>query len=382
MATAYEFIQYRPEHKALLAELQRELLSSDTERNRRYLEWKYERTTDGAAGLIYLACQDGRPVGMRGFHEATLEASTPTQAFRVLIAGDAVIAPPHRNRGLVSRIVKLAENELAPRGRPYLMSLGGANQVNMIGLLALGWRSAGAVRPVGRVTTRAHAGHWLSRKLGSQRVLWRFDWPHLLASADQRHLFRRLDAARAGRAASGNAVPITLESVPRVDEMAELVERLGHDGRIRYRRDREYLDWRLRDPSKEYRFLYWDESRLEGYLVLSRRASDLGKWQRVYVADLEATDARIRSALLSAAIQWGRFPELMTWSASLSDGEVRLLREHGFVPVDQADTARGCPCVLVRPLGSEVRSSDWLLGGRQILDISNWDLRVLYSMRG
>jgi hypothetical protein len=38
----------------------------------------------------------------------------------------------------VSRIVKLAENELAPRGRPYLMSLGGANQVNMIGLLALG----------------------------------------------------------------------------------------------------------------------------------------------------------------------------------------------------------------------------------------------------
>ena len=75
-----------------------------------------------------------------------------------------------------------------------------------------------------------------------------------------------------------------------MDAMAELVERLGHDGRIRYRRDREYLDWRFRNPTSEYRFLYWEESRLEGYLVLSRRVSDLGAWYRVYIADLEATD--------------------------------------------------------------------------------------------
>ena len=366
----------------MLAELQKQLLSSDAELNARYLDWKYEKTADRAEGWIYLACHEGRPVGMRGFHEATLEAGTPTRAFRVLIAGDALISAPHRNRGLVSRIVKLAEKELTPRGHPYLMSLGGANQVNMFGLLSLGWKSAGAVQPVGRVTMRARAGHWLSEELSGLRVLWRFDWKRLLASADQRHLFRRLDAARAGRAGRGTAAPITLESRPRVDAMAGLIERLGHDGRIRYRRDREYLDWRFRDPSKEYRFLYWDESRLEGYLVLSRRASDLGGWQRVFVSDLEATDARIRRALLSAAMSWGRFPELVTWTASLSHDETRLLQDHGFSPVDRADTARGCPCVLVRPLGEGARSPEWLLGGRQILDISSWDIRVLYSMRG
>jgi hypothetical protein len=364
---------------AMLAELQTELLSSDATLNAHYLAWKYEKTADRAEGAIYLACREGRPVAMRGFHEATLEAGTPTRIFRLWIGGDAVVSASHRNRGLVSQIVKRAEAELAPLGHPYLVSLGGANQVNLFGLVALGWRSAGAVRPVGRLTERARAERWLSDALSRQRVLWRFDWPRLLASADQRHLFRRLDASAAGRAGAG---PITLASQPRMDAMAELVERIGHDGRIRYRRDRAYLDWRFRDPTKEYRFLYWDESRLEGYLVLSRRASDLGKWQRVYVADLEATEPGIRRALLSAATKWGRFPELVTWTASLAHAEIDLLEEHGFVPVDLADAARGCPCVLVRPLGTAARSPEWLLGDREILDISNWDVRVLYSMRG
>jgi len=377
----YELVKYRPEHKAMVADLQRELLSSDSRLNTRYLEWKYERTPDPRDAFIYLAVHQGKPVGMRGFHEATLEAGTPTRAFSVLIAGDALISTAHRNRGLVSRIMRAAETDQAVSGYPYFVSIGGANRVNMFGLLSLGWRSAGHVQPVGRITVRARAGYWLSGALSRQRVLWRFDWRRLLASADQRDPFRHLDASRTDRG-PGNRLPIAVESRPRLDAMAELVERLGHDGRIRYRRDRDYLDWRLRNPVNHYRFLYWDESRLEGYLVLSRRASDLGGWQRVYVADLEATDLRIRSALLSAALNRGRFPELVTWTASFSDAEVQMLEGLGFVPVDLVDTVRGCPGILVRPVQKGLPSEEWELGTRHLLDIENWDIRVLYSMRG
>src|SRR5262249_16949996 len=202
-----------------------------------------------------------------------------------------------------------------------------------------------------------------------------------LASPAQRAPFRHLAASRTDRG-PGNRLPIAVESRPRLDAMAELVERLGHDGRIRYRRDRDYLDWRLRNPVNHYRFLYWDESRLEGYLVLSRRASDLGGWQRVDVADLHATDLRIRSALLSAALNRGRFPELVTWTASFSDAEVQMLEGLGFVPVDLVDTVRGCPGILVRPVQKGLPSEEWELGTRHLLDIENWDIRVLYSMRG
>jgi len=381
VTTEYEFVRYRSEHKAMVADLQKELLSSDDQLNTRYLEWKYEKTPDRRDAFIYLACHQGKPVGMRGFHEAMLEAGTPTRAFPVLIAGDALISAPHRNRGLVPRIMRLAEKDLAQSGYPYFVSVGGANRVNMMGLLTLGWRSAGQVQPLGRVTTRARAGHSLSRALSRQRVLWRFNWTRLLASAGQRNPFRNLDGANT-HSNREMAPAVTLEKSPRVDAMAELVERLGHDGRIRYRRDREYLDWRFRDPTKEYRFLYWEEaSRLEGYLVLSRLVSDLGGWYRVYIADLEATDMRIRSALLSAALRRGRFPELVTWTTSLSDPEVRLLESHGFVPVDQVDTSRGCPSILVRPLGNDRARAESVAGSRSLLDIRHWDIRVVYSMR-
>src|SRR4029453_13980975 len=104
--------------------------------------------------------------GMRGFRAATLEAGTPTRSFPVLTAGDALIATPHRNRGLVAQIMKLAEADLARCGCPYLVSLGGANRVNMLGLLALGWRSAGGVLPAGRIAARAQARHRLRGGLG------------------------------------------------------------------------------------------------------------------------------------------------------------------------------------------------------------------------
>ena len=157
MTTEYELVRYRPEHKAMVADLQKELLSSDDRLNTRYLEWKYERTPDRRDSFIYLAFHKAQPVGMRGFHEATLEAGTPTRTFPVLIAGDALISTPHRNRGLVPRIMKLAEADLAQSGYPCLVSLGGANRVNMLGLLTLGWRSAGA-GPTGRPGDDARAG--------------------------------------------------------------------------------------------------------------------------------------------------------------------------------------------------------------------------------
>jgi hypothetical protein len=277
--------------------------------------------------------------------------------------------------------MKVADADLAGSGYAYLASLGGANRINTLGLLTLGWRSAGGLRPTGRVTMRARFGRNLHRVMARLPVLWRFSDGRFFASAAQRSPFRHLDALQSGRG-PGKGLPITLARRPQVDAMVELVERLGHDGRVRYVRDREYLSWRFQNPISEYRFLYWQESRLEGYLVLSRRASDLGGWDRVYIADLEASDMRVRSELLAAAIRWGRFPELVTWTASLSDEECRLLGSQGFAPVDPEDTSRGCPCILLRPLRNDRPDTDWRLGTTRLLDIGNWDMRVLYSMRG
>lgn len=381
MSTEYEIVKYDSGHKRPVAELQRQLWSSDTRLNTRYLEWKYERNPYLRESLIYLALHRGAPVGMRGFHEARLEAGAPSRAYPVLIAGDAFITPAHRNRGLVTRIMQAAYADLATRDHRYFVSLGGANRINAVGLMALGWKSAGALQPLGRITPQAQRTTRVRQMVKRLPLLWRYSDARFLAAADQRNPFRRLDALERGRGPR-EQLPIAVERQPRLPAMVELIERLGHDGRIRYVRDRDYLTWRYQNPLSDYRFLYWEEARLEGYLVLSRRMSDIGAFDRVYIADLESTSMRVRKALLAAAIRWGRFPEFVAWTASLSNEELELLKGEGFAPVDRDDAARGVPAVMVRPLDGTLAASQWNLGERRILDANNWDVRVLCSMRG
>jgi hypothetical protein len=50
--------------------------------------------------------------------------------------------------------------------------------------------------------------------------------------------------------------------------------------------------------------------------------------------------------------------------------------------VDREETARGLPCLLLRSIGLEPPSEDWILAGRRLLDLSLWDLRLIYSMYG
>jgi Acetyltransferase (GNAT) domain len=380
MGTGFEIVKYSPEFKLEVAELQKQLWSSDPDLNARYFEWKYGSDPLVREPHVYLALHRDKVVGMRGFHEARLEAGAQRRTFPVLIAGDALVSFEHRNRGLVSSILKMAYADLADRAHDYFLSLGGASRINALGLMALGWKSGGGLQPVGRISAAAKRRRRVRQALKRLPLVWRWSESPSLFGASQRIPFRHLDGERPGHGPAGD-LPIAVETSPRLDAMVALVERLGHDGRIRYVRDRGFLAWRFRSPLGDYRFLYWEEQHLEGYLVLCARASDLGSFGRVYVADIVASTPRVRAGLLDAAIRCGRFPELVTWGATLSADECGDLDSRGFVPVDPEDRARGCPCILVRPLRNAAAAGDWSLGDRRLLDMTNWDVRPLFSMR-
>ena len=78
----------------------------------------------------------------------------------------------------------------------------------------------------------------------------------------------------------------------------------------------------------------------------------------------------------------GAFAELVTSTASLDADTRDLLRRRAFTPIDEADAARGVPGVLIRPVRDDALRTNWTIGGRRLLDLANWDLRMLYSMHG
>ncbi len=375
MSGALEITRYRSEHKEAVAQLQTVLWSPDPAANRRYLEWKYEANPWATAPRIYLGLRDGVVVGMRGFYESRWEVGTPVRVVAVPLADDQAIAAGERNTGLVAQIMRAALADLAAEGVDYVFSLS-AGSVTLLGSLAQGWKSAGKHEPMVRREPGVHRRAAVRERIRNMPVLWR--WSGLVRSADERRPFRRLDAAP-----SPSGVAIARE--PRPDAMAELCARRGHDGRLRHVRSREYLAWRFANPMYEYRFLYRAQGeRLDGYLVLRAQKMRLHPTPRVCIADLEGSDARVRAELLAAAIDTGRFAELVAWGARISPHERALLAERGFEPLEPARGVRGVrggPCALVRATRAS-GEAEWSLGAHALLDPASWDLRMLDSMAG
>jgi GNAT superfamily N-acetyltransferase len=376
MTAAYEIVRYRPDLREGVLRLQTHLWGLDRSLNEANLAWRHEQNPYRREPLIFLGLCAGEVVGMRGFVATRWEAGSPTETFEALYTTDFAIAPEHRDRGLVSQMMETAFRELRDEPYAYAVNLS-AGRVTHLASLASGWKRAGLMEPVGRRCLRAAALLRVRGRLSRIPLVGGSAARLAVRASGALAPFSRLDrkqARRQGRLGPG----VTIGRAARCEEMAELVSRLPFDGRIRHVRDERFFAWRFRNPFRSYRFFYWDEERLEGYLVLQTGRPPLG---RVHVVDWEARDESVLSGLLDAVFECGRYPELVAWSAAIPLAARSLLVQSGFEPVDREKTARGFPCVLVRPI-REQHAEDWTVAGRSLIDPANWDMRMIYSNHG
>jgi GNAT superfamily N-acetyltransferase len=383
MRDEYAIIQYRPEHKNDVVELQKHLWSPRSDLNRSYLEWKYEQNPYRQEPLIYLALCDGRVVGMRGMLGAMWEAGTPPKTFLGICTEDSVIHPDHRNRRLSTKIMKTAFEDLAAHGHQYLYSLSAA-PVTFISSLAMGWKNVGPFELQALRSRRAERFEILSKQVSKMRFFWRWAdrLPGHLWATRRKPLHELRDCPSICQ--QTERFRIVLGKSPRAGDMADLVARMEYDGRIRHVRDREYLSWRFLNPHSRYLFLYWEEEMLEGYLVLQEYVSEFRSRAQVNIVDWEGTSREVRANLLHAAVGLCPFPDLNIWTSTLPEESKSLVRDAGFRPVHEATagTKDIPPSLLVRSLQAGVPAADWSLEDRRLLDMANWDMRMVYSMNG
>ena len=362
MDTKYEIVKYRPELKSQVVELQTHLWSPDLDVNAAYLEWKYEQNPYSDTQLIYMALHGEKVVGMMGMYGPRWQIGHSSQVLPVLCPGDLVVAPEHRRRGLFTRITETALNDLAS-GHTYAFTLD-AGRTSLPGFLAMGWRSIGSLQTMYRESISHRVSKYAGKRL-------------FLSSAEKEHPFHSLDRNCEQRRLEISPC-VSVQQTPRPEAMAELVERIGNDGRIRHVRNQQYFAWRFQNPLSLYRFLFWEDARLEGYLIL--QTSVYTDRVRVSIVDWEANNMQVRADLLQAAIQRGNFVDLRTWSATLPPEAKTLLQNSGFNSLDETGSITGSySTVLVRPVHDEMLKADWVFAGRRLLDLANWKLRMIYS---
>jgi GNAT superfamily N-acetyltransferase len=367
-------VPYSAEHKPLVAELTRHLLSPDPRLNERYLDWKYRQNPYIRDPLIYLAFVGDKLAGMRGAFGSLWEVGDPVEFFTLPYVDDLVIDPAFRGQGLHRVIMNFVLRDLAERGYPYVVNLS-AGKVTARASTNMRWRDAGRVRALYRRTLRKTAADFLTDRARPMPLVWRWaDDLSALAGRSGDHLFDRLDTRFSVKGQRrGDASPF-MQRTPLIREMSELVARLPRDGRIRHVRDDTFFAWRFANPMYDYRFLYIGRERLRGYLVLQRSSFIIG--ERASIVDWEAESDAIRAELLAAVIQDGRFPELCIWQLGASSAAVQLVDRHGFKPLHRHYEK----AVLVRSASDENLDAPWMLGGRRLDDAGQWDLRMIYAM--
>jgi hypothetical protein len=365
--TSYEIVKYSPEFKSQIVELQTHLWSPDLSVNAAYLEWKYEQNPYMNTPLIHLVLCEGQVVGMRGIYGSKWQIGSPGQTFPGSCAGDSVVAPDHRNRGLSKKLRIAQLNDLTNSDYIYSFVLS-ANPISCLNLLKMGWRSIGSMQ---RMRWEARQRPISSRALRYATRLPFFSSPKKL------NPFYFLDKNAMKR--QGKATHyVSVKKTARPETMAELVKRLCTDGRIRHVRDLDYFSWRFNNPLSRYRFLFWEKSRLEGYLVLQTRFNN--DTLRVNIVDWEATSLEARSDLLEAVLCLGNFDALSIWTATLADEVKILLKKSGFKVLSETENVMQYrPTVLVRPVRDDMLKTDWTFEGRRLLDLANWDLCMINS---
>lgn len=377
----YAVVRYRADLKDQVIRLQTNLWSPDPILNRAYFEWKFEQNPYQNQPLIYLGMFDGEIVGMRSFFATRWEAGVAAERTSWLYADDAVVVPAHRRSGVMRQIMSTALSDLVGSGYDYLLNLS-AGPMTFLASLSQGWHSAGYVRPMRRRSWRIALSDRLGRLIKQMPALSRKADAlrgDLLKESGRPPTELREPCARALRRSFPE---ISYQNVSRIGEMADLIERLGSSGRISHVRDGEYFEWRFQNPLSRYRFLFHDGERLEGYLVLQEYTSEYAPANVINIVDWEASSVGIKAQLLRAALRLTGEKSVNIWSATLSEETIDLLsREHFYFESPEPSIIEQCPGILVRSLGDR-EESDWTFGGMRLTELENWDLRMLFSMRG
>jgi Acetyltransferase (GNAT) domain len=370
----YKIISYRPEYHDQIVALHQYLWGGDAALRTAYIDWKYVRNPYLRELHIYLAMDSERVIGIRSFVGAKWQFGSPRQTLVLPLEADTIITPEHRNQGLVSLMMETAMKDLSENGYRYVLSLGTIPRLLMSDLKR-GWRSIGslgALQLKGAVSGRKSLPHVraLLRKSRLAVALYRkLRKPPRASPRGRFDLLDRICDQKNGKLGRH----ISIAKSPRIAAMVQLRQEVVRDSRIRHVQDEEYYTWRLQNPASDYRYLFWDDSKLQGYLVL--QATRFFPAHPVALVDWCASSDEIHAELMRAAIQSTYPGDLFTWSATLSEGERGNLESAGFRLLPEGSTNN--PWIAAACSVLEMPDHEWCLADQRLLDIKNCDFRLL-----
>lgn len=375
----YQIIRYEHQYKNEVIGVLMSLLGPERDLNTTYLDWKHWRNPYVTDPFIYMALHKGNVVAVASHFASCWEAGQSGPRYLCTAGADAFTLVDHRRHHLHREITSAAVRDLQSDRYDFDICLG-SNQFSSGSAIRLGWAKVGELKTMlWQAGQNVSQLRQIARKIPMLPTVYRFLHKGSTPRQESRAAFQPFQTLDQNyRRTSGfGGVGIVVEEKARPDAMAGLVNRRKYDGRIRHVRDEQFYTWRYQNPLSVYRFLFWEKAGFQGYLVLQQPVRAVEN--TAFIVDWETTDVRLFSELVQSVIRWGGFSSVGIWSVTLDDYAVTELSKLGFRELSESNAHQAVfflRSLLVLPLNTADRGT---MGGRTLLDTSNWDLRPIYS---
>jgi hypothetical protein len=171
---------------------------------------------------------------------------------------------------------------------------------------------------------------------------------------------------------------IRVEENPVPGEMAALAGKLVKENKLVLTRDEKFYKWRYGNPLSKYVFLYWYDKEMKGCLVAQTSKFKNEYMENFNIIELEGVNSEIRMDLLKSAVSLLDSRSITIWSNMLDENCRKLLALNGFIESKSTSSAAEyMPTVLVTVTRGPAKVIEYR--GTDLLDINNWDLKMLYS---
>jgi hypothetical protein len=248
-------------------------------------------------------------------------------------AEDLIIDAQHRNRGLFLLIDRTLAQMAADLGHRTLLSLS-ANATTRTLQDVTGWTRVAAFERAVRESSLPRGG--IAERPQVRRVRAK---GVAIARRTGVEMPRRIAEMTADRILAGIAGASPHVRVAAEPEPAVFASLAPAPERFRQAHTEEFYRWRLRNPDRRYRYVYWADPAVRGFTILGHQPANP---RRILIADAAAADPDILLELLRAVASAGR-PSLTVLPGTLPDDVRTELADLGFSAPDESGAVESGP---------------------------------------
>lgn len=355
-----DYIKYKHKYKDQVIDFLSEHLGLGKKKRREKFEWRYVSNPYTESPLVYLAIEDDKIVGIRGY--VVQKYALKDKKYFFAIPTSTLVHPKYRRQGIFTNLTNFASDNIRNRDEIDLFMSLSSNEKSSSGNIKAGYE------PIGRRKKSYYLSFINSLK---SNALEKSDEELPLEFFNKEKSFKVTDQLKPS-------------------EISELMNTYSNEEKLMHVIDSEFYEWKFGEsPYESFFICCYEGTDLRGYIGLEKRSLSLysfHKFDFYMIKEFGYLEESVLEGMLKILKNNLSISAIMAYMFTRRDEEISIFEKNGF-SADKISlkllhkifpTGRildsHLPGALIKPVSEEFNESDLTVEGKDLTDPKNWSL--------